>query len=60
MAKKATKTVALAMQERNERRVTEMMTRAEKMIRNAQDLINTLAHLVSENKSESGSRADEA
>lgn len=50
MAKKATKTVALAMQERNERRATEMMTRAEKMIRNAQDLINTLAHLVSENK----------
>lgn len=50
MAKKTTKTVALAMQERNERRATEMMTRAEKMIRNAQDLINTLAHLVSENK----------
>lgn len=50
MAKKATKTVALAMQERNERRATEMMTRAEKMIRNAQDLINTLARLVSENK----------
>lgn len=50
MAKKATKTVALAMQERNERRATEMMTRAEKMIRNAQDLINTLAHLLSENK----------
>ena len=50
MAKKATKTVALAMQERNERSATEMMTSAEKMIRNAQDLINTLAHLVSENK----------
>lgn len=50
MVKKTTKTVALAMQERNERRATEMMTRAEKMIRNAQDLINTLAHLVSENK----------
>lgn len=50
MTKKATKATAQAMQERNERRATEMMTRAEKMIRNAQDLINTLAHLVSENK----------
>lgn len=50
MANKITKATAQAMTERNEQRATEIMTRAANMIRNAQDLINTLAHLVSENK----------
>lgn len=50
MDKKATKTVTQAMQERNEQRATEMMTKAAKMIRNAQDLISTLERLVSEDR----------
>ena len=50
MAKKTTKAMAQAMQERNERHATEIMTRAAKMVRNAQDLIKTLERLMSEDK----------
>lgn len=50
MAKKTMKTTAQAMQERNEQRATEIMTRAAKMVRNAQDLIKTLERLMSEDE----------
>ena len=50
MAKKTTKAAAQAMQERNEQRATEIMTKAATMVRNAQDLIKTLERLMSEDK----------
>ena len=50
MTSKTTKATTQAMTERNEQRATEIMTRAAKMVQNAQDLIKTLERLMSEDK----------